>query len=175
MKIYFNSNKVLTLVWWCYSFDDPSFSSIRLVSTMTMWKHLQLPDLACGPRLWNEQLTDALRGCNSSETYKKKAENSGIPETLLMIILLYFIMLLYFISYYLYSNVYCFTLYVSYIMLSHHCLRYISQILVFKPKYIIIVMIIPEKPRYDLWIVSTEIKKQMYNVCIVYWSIYRVH
>ena len=50
-----------------------------------------------------------------------------------MAILLYFIMLLYFVSYYLYSNVYGFTLFVSYIMLSHHWLGYISQILVFNP------------------------------------------
>ena len=62
-----------------------------------------------------------------------------------MAILLYFIMLLYFVSYYLYSNVYGFTLFVSYIMLSHHWLGYISQILVFKPNilyYIIITNVI---------------------------------
>ena len=52
--------------------------------------------------------------------FQKETENSIIPETLLMAILLYFIMLLYFVSYYLYSNVYGFTLFVSYIMLSHH-------------------------------------------------------
>ena len=36
---------------------------------------------------------------------QKETENSIIPETLLMAILLYFIILLYFVSYYLYSNV----------------------------------------------------------------------
>ena len=46
--------------------------------------------------------------------FQKETENSIIPETLLMAILLYFIMLLYFVSYYLYSNVYGFTLYVIY-------------------------------------------------------------
>ena len=58
-----------------------------------------------------------------------------------MAILLYFIMLLYFVSYYLYSNVYGFTLFVSYIMLSHHWLGYISQILVFKPNIVLLLFI----------------------------------
>ena len=73
-----------------------------------------------GPRLWNELFTDELRGCNSLDTFKKKLKTLLFPETLLMAILLYSIMLLYFVFYYLYSNVYGFTLYVSYIMLSHH-------------------------------------------------------
>ena len=83
-------------------------------------KYFERAFAVAAPRLWNELLTDELRGCNSLDTFKKKPENSIIPETLLMGILLYFTMLLYFVSYDLYSNVYGFTLYVSYIMLSHH-------------------------------------------------------
>ena len=54
--------------------------------------------------------------------FQKEPENSVIPKTLLMAILLYFIMLLYFVSYYLYSNVYGFTLYISYyiIFMEYH-------------------------------------------------------
>ena len=72
--------------------------------------------------------------------FQKETENSIILETLLMAILLYFIMLLYFVSYYLYSNVYGFTLYVSYIMLSHHWLGCISQILMFKPNILLLLL-----------------------------------
>ena len=57
-----------------------------------------------------------------------------------MAILLYFIMLLNFVSYYLYSNVYGLTLYVSYIMFLHHWLRYTSKILVFKPNILLLLL-----------------------------------
>ena len=36
-----------------------------------------------GPRLWNELLTDELRGCNSVDTFKKEAKNYALQKTLL--------------------------------------------------------------------------------------------
>ena len=36
-----------------------------------------------GPRLWNELLTDELRGCNSVDTFKKKLKTMLLKKTLL--------------------------------------------------------------------------------------------
>ena len=36
-----------------------------------------------GPRLWNELLTDKLRGCNSVDTFKKKLKTMLFQKTLL--------------------------------------------------------------------------------------------
>ena len=36
-----------------------------------------------GPRLWNELLTDELRGCNSVDTFKKKLKTMLFKKTLL--------------------------------------------------------------------------------------------
>ena len=40
-----------------------------------------------GPRLWNKLLTDELSGCNSVDTFKKKAKNDALQETLLTFIM----------------------------------------------------------------------------------------
>ena len=85
-----------------------------IVSHHGVSKYTEKAFAVAGPRLWNELLTDELRGCNSLDTFKNtRPENSGIPQTLLMVIIMYFIRL-YFVSYYLYFNVYGFTFYVSY-------------------------------------------------------------
>ena len=44
-----------------------------------------------GPRLWNELLTDELRGCNSVDTFKKKLKTMLFKKTLLT----YYYVLLY--------------------------------------------------------------------------------
>ena len=40
-----------------------------------------------GPRLWNELLTDELRGCNSVDTFKKEAKHYALQKTLLTFIM----------------------------------------------------------------------------------------
>ena len=40
-----------------------------------------------GPRLWNELLTDELRGCNRVDTFKKKLKTMLFKKTLLTFIM----------------------------------------------------------------------------------------
>ena len=50
-----------------------------------------------GPRLWNELLTDELRGCNSVDTFKKKLNTMLFKKTLLTFIMYCFVFCWFFV------------------------------------------------------------------------------
>ena len=74
-----------------------------------------------GPRLWNELLTDELRGCNSVDTFKKKLKTMLFKKTLLTFYYVLLYVLLIFRDYVeiCNSSVDGFTQHVSYILLHH--------------------------------------------------------
>ena len=72
------------------------------------------------PRLWNELLTDELRGCNSVDTFKKKLKTMLVKNT----INIYYVLLYVLLSFRDYveicnSSVDGFTQHVSYLLLHH--------------------------------------------------------
>ena len=74
-----------------------------------------------GPRLWNELLTDELRGCNSVDTFKKKLKTMLFKKTLLTFYYVLLYVLLIFRDYVeiCNSSVDGFTQHVSYFLLHH--------------------------------------------------------
>ena len=48
---------------------------------------------AVGPRLWNELLTDELRGCNSVDTFKKKLKTMLFKNTINIYYVLLYVLL----------------------------------------------------------------------------------
>ena len=68
-----------------------------------------------GPRLWNELLTDELRGCNSVDTFKKKLKTMLFKNTIKFYYVLLYVLLI-FRDYVeiCYSSVDGFTQHVSY-------------------------------------------------------------
>ena len=48
-----------------------------------------------GPRLWNELLTDELRGCNSVDTFKKKLKTMLFKKKTINILLLLYVLLIF--------------------------------------------------------------------------------
>ena len=48
-----------------------------------------------GPRLWNELLTDELRGCNSVDTFKKKLKTMLFKNTIHIYYVLLYVLLIF--------------------------------------------------------------------------------
>ena len=73
-----------------------------------------------GPRLWNELLTDELRGCNSVDTFKKKLKLCSSKNTMNIYYVLLYVLLI-FRDYVgiCNSSVDGFTQHVSYFLLHH--------------------------------------------------------
>ena len=93
--------KILLLVYKAFTNGSPTYLADMMTVRSTRSSHrvnlLVVPHqksntysekafAVVGPRLWNELLTDELRGCNSADTFKKKL-NYALQKTLLTFIM----------------------------------------------------------------------------------------
>ena len=106
--------KILLLVYKAFTNGSPTYLSDMMTSCNTVRstrsshkvnllvvphqksnKYIEKAFAVVGPRLWNELLTDELRGCNSVDTFKNKPKTMLLKNTIKIYYVLLYVLLIF--------------------------------------------------------------------------------